>query len=320
MKNILKILSFLVFAYVGFAQEIKYVDEEDSVEDAAEAVEEAGINIGASDLEFQINKAVGILEVNAGKKQAFLIYISPYGVSSTLDHIYEEEFELKNNFKNENLEVTVLKEQCLLEFENGSTLDLSDYNDSYSYTVYWSGKMDDEVIVKDEIRNSTEFISKEMGVEKQSSYVKKAIQHKKELENLIRENNPSKKSKLVMDKVLQRYQTPILGIMDEFWFVQKNSNLKSMKIISKEKGIEKILALYEFNKSGQITKEKELHDQANDNTERNFYYKDNLLTRIETSYSTINVTYNADKMIFSEKSDDSWEASIFTIEKDKLLD
>ncbi len=271
------------------------------------------------DISESASTSIDTLNILSGKPYVFLINIAEYPVQIMGDELISERNELENNFKNENLEVILVEHHSFLQLEDGRGLDMTNLEFSYVSAAFWSGNLEDEIELFDKIINTTEFVSSQMGLDKKSSYTLNAINYKNEVEALLKKNYITENSKIVMDKFLQNYNTPILGDNEEFWLVQDITSIKNMKVLIVEKGKEKTYKDYEFNSDGQLAVKTNYTREGKKSESRKFIYKNKMLTEIQADDRTTTVNYDDKKMIFSENIGAADETTIVFIEDDMLL-
>ncbi len=255
------------------------------------------------------------IKIKAGKPYAFLISIPEYSIQVVGDNLEDEKNELKNNFKNQKLEVILIQKHCFLKFESGQGLDMTNTVNPYTSTAYWSGKVYDEIELLDRITNTTAFIAEKMGVDVKSTYVIKAIASNEEINKLLSSNNINKNSRVTLNKYLQMFHNAALTINEEFWLMQEIPKIKNIKIFFVENDKNKIYKNYEFNSLGQITYENE----GKSNGWRKYIYENDMLKKIEKRDREILVNYDDNKMILSENIGDANETTVFWVENNILL-
>jgi len=135
-------------------------------------------------------------KIEANKAQVFLIYINDYSTSSC---VLSEEEELRRNFDSSDFTIFNICENSDLEFPN-ETIKLRSQKQGI---IFWSGNVNEKPIVKEgNLQNATEFVSKQLGVQKESTYVSNTKKWKAEIDELTKTNIPTKVSKEVNGAII----------------------------------------------------------------------------------------------------------------------
>ncbi|MFD2909508.1 hypothetical protein ACFSX9_12280 [Flavobacterium ardleyense] len=308
MKKLLTLLVLISFSMQGIAQVKRTTTQAATVEVVAMEDDESSEDV-ISDT----------LKIKAGKKYAILISIAAYPVQVAGDNLGNEQKELKDNFKKQNLEVIMVRKHCFLKFENGEGLDMTNSERPFQSTAYWSGDVYDEVELFDKLTHTTEFVAAQMGIKKESSYAITARKTNETIGKLATSNNSTANSKVTLKKYLQMYQTPFLTESEEYWYLQEIPKVKNIKIFFTEKGKDKLYKNYDFNSAGQITLTTNFNNKGKPSDQQKFVYKDEMLTEIIKEDHSITVNYDDHKMILSENLGDANETRVYWIEKDMLL-
>lgn len=319
MKHLLSIFLILTFSFQGFSQ--KKGKKKPISKAKTTAVHE--VAMAAPIIEEKI--IPDTLYLDKGKKYVLLVDANPNSAQvaySEGDENDSEEAELKRNFPKENLQIITINKYTFVRFENLQTLDITGKGESFQAFAYWSGKMNDKVQVKEGNRMATEFVSEQVGGKKESSYVINTRKYKKELA-LLQKNKITPKSKELMKAVLSSYSLPIGDIYDNDVpvFQQGNAKLKTIdSYILKKKGVRTYLKSIVFNSEGFPESISSYEDgKSNSKNTNNYIYKDGMLTTIEGKNVVISITYNDNKMIFSQNMGDATETNVLWLENGKIL-
>lgn len=250
---------------------------------------------------------VDTLRIQKGKKYILLVDVDKYSAQSNVDYANSnntEEAELIRNFGKDALQIITIRKYTYVIFENKQTLDISAEGESYQAFAYWSGKIKDNVQVKEGTKMATEFVSEHMGGKKESSYVINSRKYKKEVAVLSGKNKITPNSKDVMNAVIANIILPFSSIKedDATMFKQPNTKVKTIEsYITNKKGIKIPLKSIALNENGQPTAITFYTRDGKEDNKKTFFYKDGMLTKImkgDEVSSTIN--YDDTKMIFTE--------------------
>ena len=266
---------------------------------------------------------VDTLHIHAGKKYVFLVDVSMdnIGVQTFGGPQDTEEKELKSNFSEHNLEIIKLNNYTYVVFENGKTLEVDGIGNSYKAMAYWSGKIEDTIEVQESIKMATEFVSAQLGENKESSYLVITRNAREEVEKYKNANNFTEKSKQVMNAVLNLYSLPIQDVSEDEMFLLKKNNakLKSCQsyflVNNKKKTLHRNII---FDANGNPSNVKQYSNDGALEEESNFVYINGKLTNIIKS-NEISMHYDDDKMILTKNVGEADETTIFHLENDILL-
>lgn len=265
------------------------------------------------------SQVVDTIKIRSGKSYVFLINIAEYPTQIVGDDLDGEKLELKKNFKENNLEISLIRKHCFIKFESGQGLDMTDLDKPYQATAYWSGKKSDEVELFNNIKHTTEFIAEKIGVEKESSYNLNAKFTKNEINKLLQKNNITNKSVATLNKFLLMYKTPVLTVNEEYWFLQDIPKIKTIKIFVEKNKKKTIYKSFDFNERGNINAETNYNSKGDQKNQRKYIYKKDMLVQIEKKDGKININYDDGKIILSENIGDADETKVYWIENDQLL-
>ncbi|WP_136666961.1 hypothetical protein [Flavobacterium sp. H122] len=310
MKLLCSIFFALLISFSGEAQKKQNKKTNSTYKKKTEAV---GVEVGPSG---HLTAEIDTLHIAAGKPTVLLVDVSEYNVHREKDNT--EEQELLNNFDKNKLQVKTITKHTFVIFENNQTLDMSDPKNSYQAKSYWSGKVKDEIQVEEGTPMATEFVAKQMKVKKESSYIVNARKYKKELASL-KKSNPTEKSKIVMNAFLKRYSTPLME-EEDIAFGQNIDKIKTINVYVSEKKITKALVkTIEFNELGQPVTVIDKNVNGKKESERKFIYENGLLTKIIEGDISKTFTYNDDKMISVNKSEDGEITDSYWVENGVLF-
>lgn len=227
---------------------------------------------------------------------------------------------MRNNFPEHDLEIIKLNNYSYVVFENGKTLEINDIGNSYKSMAYWSGKTEDTIELQESIKMATEFVSAQVGENKESSYVMITRNAREEIEKYKSSNNFTEKSKQVMNAVLNLYSLPIQDVNeDELFLLKKNDvKLKSCQsyFYNNKKKIQHRNIV--FDAVGNPLNVKQYSNNGTLEEESNFIYKNGRLTNIIKT-NEISFQYDDAKMILSKNVGEADETTIFHLENDILL-
>ncbi|MFZ0595484.1 MAG: hypothetical protein WAM46_00755, partial [Flavobacterium sp.] len=194
---------------------------------------------------------------------------------------------------------------------------------SYKSLVYWSGKMKDNVKVREGNKMATEFVSEQVGGKKESSYVINNRKYKKEVASLLSKNKITAKSKEVLNVALSGIIMPFSDIKEDDAVVFKQPNTKVKTIdsyITNKKGTKIPLKSIVLNENGQPSLIKNFNREGQETSKTIFIYKEGLLTTVlKNDQVSHTITYDDSKMISTEKVGDANETRISWLENGKLL-
>ncbi|MCP2028611.1 hypothetical protein L1276_003781 [Flavobacterium sp. HSC-32F16] len=317
MKHLLSIIIILTLSFQAFSQKKQQKKTKSKANDNAqiEMIQEAMPKMAATEID--------TLHIYKGKRYVFLVDVNKYSGQSDVDYASNnnsEEAELRRNFAKDELEIIKIHRYSYVIFENKKTLDISSDGDSYQAFAYWSGKLGDNIEVQEGTRMATEFVSKNIGVNKESSYNLNAIKYKKEVAILENKNKITSKSKEVMKAVLSKYIFPINKLKDDdvILFKQSNAKIKTINSYLVENGKETRLRTILLNENGlPITT---TNYDKKEERKTNYIYKDDLLIKIMSDDRVLSsINYDDGKMIFSGSFGDANETEVNWLENGVLL-
>lgn len=268
---------------------------------------------------FDEKPIIDTLYIKAGKPIVFLVDIDQYTVTSFNEEPKKEKKELVTNFGETAFQIKNIKKHTYLIFENKQTLDMSVSSSSYSALAYWSGNLDDTIKTKEGISLATEFISKQIGAKKESSYVINARKHKEYITNL--KNNSTAASKQVMNAFLSIMLNPLLEIDKTHapLFRPQGSRLKKIETyISQDNASKNLIGSIDINKSGQPTTNIRYNSRGLEKGKSSFIYKNGILVRIIQNDRTAHVYYDDDSIVIFENIGDADEIKIGRLENNIL--
>lgn len=328
MKFLLSLILIVTLSLPGFSQKVKNQKPKITVK----KVEEETI-MGAPDNDdayvVQETNEIDIdtIHIPTGKPCLIIIKVNQYG--SDESYCFNEEKEINQNFGKDSIRIIKLKGLSYVIFENKQTLDVSGSGNSYQGYLYWSGNLKDKVKFEDTVYFTTEFVAKQMGVDKKSSYVVNAQKYKKEVASLIKADNITEKSKEVMNAFLYNFiispmpyeenNSPLSKLCVEN--MKNIENLKGVEVYFIEKSGKKIfLRNMVFNNNQQPILSKNYDSDGTEKTETNYIYKNGMLIKIITGDSSIAITYDDDKMIFPTDLENDFGVIVFSLKNNLLLE
>lgn len=267
---------------------------------------------------------IDTIRLKSGKKYVFLIEIKlqDIGVHKIGGIQDTEEKELLNNFSNYNFEIIKLINYSLVVFENGKTLKMNDIGSSYNAMAYWNGNNNDNIATQEGIKHATEFISAQIGENKESSYVINTRKAREEIEKLKRTDNYTENSKKVLSAILKLYCLPVEKIKNEemFLFTQSDTKVKTVNsYYLKDNTNKTLIKSIAYNDDGYPTKVTVYSKHSTSFEEFNFIYENGVLSSIVGS-KNIYIHYNDTYVLFSKTEDESEETRIYYLENNQLLD
>lgn len=263
---------------------------------------------------------IDTLNIVAGKKYVILIKADEWNSQSFDDD--QEEKELRKNFPQNSFEIIKIEKYSYINFGNGQFLDASSSGNSYDAIAYWSGKNNDDIQVKEGRAKATEFVAKQLGVKKESSYIINDKKYKKEIADLLAKQDFTPKSKEVMDYYLKQISTPLISYLGdkELIFNQNHDKVKTIKTyFVDKKGQKKIYEEIIFNENGKPFSLKHFGSKGNQKSMMKFVYENNILKQILGEESETNISYHDGQMIFSKNVGEADDTTIFYFEKGKIL-
>jgi hypothetical protein len=316
MKIIFSLLAIFSMPFLGIAQK-KQVKKSKKV-NQTEVVQEAFPTIEANSLD--------TLYINAGKSYAFLIDVNKYSdgaqtIGSILD---EEEKELQKNFSASGLEIIKISKYTFILFENKQTLDISGEGNSFQAFAFWSGKMDEDVKVREGTRMVTEFVAEQMGLEKESSYIVNARKYKVEVAALQNKNKITEKSKIVMAYFLDEMSGAIQDEDGNYGnlFIREKLKIKNIETYFLKQNKTKVLIKsISLNENGLPNSKTEYDSEGKKNGVTNYKYENGLLTQMINNDGKItSVRYNDDQMILTHNVGEADETTLLWMDKGELLE
>ncbi len=329
MKNLIVVVFIFLFSVIGIAQK-KQIKKPAKKAKKTKIVEENYTIVGGTvDVEDEVLNEPFVLDtllINYGKPYVFLIDVKKYDSERAISVSVggkddDEEAELLKNFKKDAFEIKKIDKQVFILFDNKQNLDISDLNSSYQAFGYWGGKEGDKVQVQEGSKMATEFVAKQLGEKKESSYVVKTRMYKEEVKKLLNKNNITAKSKIIMDFLLAQVSSPLPKDKGEdadlfTKKIPKIKNIESYIIDGKTKTALKSIA---FNDQGQPITIKQYNSRGEDNGTTKLVYENGMLVQklnYEDEITTIN--YDNDKIIMSKNNDNAYENKVYSLENNKL--
>lgn len=324
MKHLLSILLILTLSFQGFSQKKAKPKPKSKPKTTKVAkvpvIEEIVVQEEPEPI------IVDTLRIQKGKKYVLLVDVDKNSVQSNVtfaNQVNLEETELIKNFGKDALQIITIRKYTYVIFENKQTLNISGEGESFQAFAYWSGKIKDNIQVKEGTKLATEFVSQYTGGKKESSYVINAKKYKKEVAALTSKNKITSKSKEVMNAVLIKSILPYSQIKEDdvVLFQQQNSKIKTIEsYMTNKKGIKTPLKSVVLDENGQPTLIKNYNREGKESGNKTFIYKDGVLLKIMTDDKvTSTINYDDNKMIFTENVGDANDTRIVWLENGVLL-
>jgi hypothetical protein len=327
MKQLLSIIFILTLSLSGFSQKIKTQKPKKTLK----KIEQETIKGAPDDQDVYYVQPLNQVEIDtihipAGKPSLIIFDASQYG--SNQSYCFNEEKEIIQNFGKDAIRIVKINKLSYIIFENKQTLDVSGAGNTYQGFAYWSGNLKDNVQSMDTAYYATEFLAKQMGVEKESSYVLNTSKYKKEIASLIKADYITEKSKEVMTAFLFDLVIPMPYSEEKdsplykkcFENLKRVESLRSIEVYSTDKNGKKIfLNNIIFNKNQQPILSKNFDSDGNEMLGTNFIYKNGMLMEIISGNKSILVNYDDNKMILSENPSSVNETFVFWLENNFLL-
>ena len=312
---------FLILGFsIGISAQKKNQKKNSKVDKAAiEAVEavRAAARDATSEYENSENK-IDTLNYSAGKAYVLLIKADEWNSQDFGDNL--EKNELIKNFPKNSFEIININKYSYITFENGQFLDASSIGNSYDAIAFWSGKNDEDIQTQEGRAKATEFVSKQLGLNKESSYLTNTSKFKSEIAAF--KNNFTAKSKAVQDVFLKKFTIPTISYIedDTAFFNQNSEKVKTVKTIITEKNDKK--GIYEFiqlNEKNQPIVVTHYNSDGSEDGTKKFVYQDDILKQIKSADDTTAVIFDNDKLILTKNIGEADETRIYWIENGNLL-
>ena len=259
-------------------------------------------------------KEIEHLKIEQGKPHVFFVDINRYSGSC---EFYEEK-ELTNNFDKNLFTVSDICKYTDLEFPN-ETIKL---NEEKRALLFWSGKANDKVVVNEgDYLYSTEFVAKQLGIHKESSYAINTKKWKEKIEQLTKNNQPTKESEKVLKSLLNNLICKNLVAdktvaLTQLFSMNNFSKIKSIETSYQDNKNKKVIvAKIDFNEKGFPISIKERNSEKT--TE--FTYIGQLLSETKSGDKITNYSYQDDKIISTQKDSDTKGITVYWLDKDQLL-
>ena len=253
------------------------------------------------------------ITILTGKPQVFLVNIREHSESCNSS----EELELNNNFGVGNLQITNICRYTDLMFPD-QTLKLKDEGSSI---IFWSGKAEDKYATLNGYSHATEFVAKQMGMEKESSYAIKTKKWKKEIAELEKIQKVSSKSKEIMTAILNNLSSKSLIFQDSERLLF-NIDIPKIKIVENyydQENKKIMIAKITFREDGLVNSIQDFDRKGNPEKITNFKYKDGLLIETIKGNEKTLYSYHDDKIVATTEEDSRKAISVYRLENGKLL-
>ncbi|MGO3183365.1 MAG: hypothetical protein ACTIJ9_11090 [Aequorivita sp.] len=268
------------------------------------------------------------LYIPSGKMYVFLIDVhEDYDNGAQVRGGFQdtEEKELRRNFPEHHFEIIKLNAHIFVLFENNKHLEMSEKTDSFQSFVFWSGKLQDDPQVMDGTTNATEFISTQLGLHKESSYVVNGRKFKQDLDNIpLTKDNFTENSKKLLHEFLSTVFT--VPFPDEDG---ENANLLKLppaKVktivasISQGNNSKLKFQALTLNEQGQPVQLDMYDDMEQPQSQVKFVYDKGVLRKILSDWKQdVLVNYNDDKIIFLNDVGDANETLIYSLDQGELV-
>ena len=332
MKNLIAIIFILLFSLCGIAQKKQIKKPTKKAKKTKVVEEDFTIMNGIVDDDETVEKVnepivIDTLFINSGKQYVFLVDIKKYDEQAAVSisiggRADDEETELLQNFEKDAFEIKKISKHVFILFENKQTLDLTSVENSYQAFAYWGGKEKNKVQVQEGSKMATEFVSKQLGVKKESSYVTNTKKYKEEIKKLQNKNNITDKSKATMDFMLMQISYPLPKDKGEdadlfSKIIPKIKNIETYFIEGKTKTSLKSIA---FNEQGQPIIVKYYNSRGEDNGTSKLIYENGMLVKklnYEDKVETIN--YDNEKIIMYRNVGDANDTDVYWLQDNMLL-
>lgn len=322
MKKILSLL-LVSFLTIGISAQKKAKKNKKSENISTVEIEASEVDTVATAVEYFGDgnfKDIDTLNIKAGKKYVILIKADEWNSKSVGDDL--EAKELTKNFPKNTFEIINIDKYSYIKFENGQFLDASSSGNSYDAIAFWSGKNGDDIQVQEGRTKATEFVAKQLGLKKESSYVINDKKFRKEIADLLAKRNFTPKSKEVMDYYLKQISTPLIYYVGdkELVFNQNFDKVKTIQTYFVEKnGKKRVYEEIVFNENGQPSSVKHFGSKGNLKSTRRFVYENNILKQILGEESETNISFHDNAIILSKNIGEADETTIFYFEHGNLL-
>jgi hypothetical protein len=327
MKKSIILLFFLAFSINVNAQKKKTkAKPKPKVEEVTEA---EGTMVALSDSYFTDNETsersiiIDTLHIYSGKKYVFLVDVNmdDIGVQTVGGEQDTEEKELQNNFPELNLEIIKLNNYTYVVFENDKTLEVDGIGNSYKAMAYWSGNIEDTIEVQESIKMATEFVSAQVGENKESSYVVMTRKAREQIEKYKNSNNFTEKSKQVMKAILGDAASPMEELQEKmFLFPQNQIYPKTYTSYISENNKKKYkYKSVEFNSDGNPKTIIMYSDNGKSEYKNTFVYENDKLISIEGEES-FTIQYDDEAMILLKNKGDAEQINIYKLKDNVLLE
>jgi hypothetical protein len=313
MKHFLSLLLILTLSFQGFSQK-KTKKKPKSTANQIAAAEEAYVP----------EKTIDTLHIQKGKPCILLVDVNKDSADSVIaDDPNSEEKELIRNFGKEALQIISINKYTYVVFENKQTIDINPEGGSFQSFAYWSGKLKDKIKIQEGKKMATEFVSDNMKVKKESSYVLNTRKYRKEIASLESKNKITPKSNEIMNAILNKAILSVDGKRENEFplFKENKSKIKTASYYFLAKNGTKIpLKEVSVNENGLLKQIKNYNRNGELNGENNYVYEYGMLTKITRGDHTTIIRYNDDKMIFSDIRGDANETAIYRLENNIVLE
>lgn len=265
---------------------------------------------------------IDTLDLKLGKAYVLLIDISEGSYNVQVAGDDQERNELQKNFGEKAFEIINIYNYSYVKIANGQYLDVSEEGASYQAMAYWSGKEEDNIVVREGKRLATEFISEQIGGNKKSSYLLNSDKHISEVEKLQKKNFFTSKSKEVMNTFLKNYSVSSLcKIKNNIVFNNDQKGVKTItSFITNEKGKSVKWQTIELDENALPKKIIEYDDNGKAEVSNlNFEYKDGQLIAINRKDESVKISFNDTELIERKDLGGAIETVVYKLEKNTLL-
>lgn len=304
----MKLKPFFFFTIALFLVVSAYAQDVASAADTSEGIK-------------HFRRSADTLNLTLAKSYVLLIDVNEDSQNVQIVGDDQEKNELLRNFDNMAFEIIKINNYTYISLENGQFIDVSEEGASYQATVYWSGKEDDKLVLQEGKQRATEFVAKQLGLSKESSYLTNSKKYKQEVTDLIKKDHFTERSREVMNAFLQRYAVPKLCfIQDYLVFNKKQQHVKSVvSFFLNEKGRKQKWQEIELNNEGQPLKVENYNFDGDLSWTSVFEYEKGRLNAIKGEGNVQKINYNDDALILSHDMGGAIETKKLWLENSVLM-
>lgn len=273
-------------------------------------------DVAATSLNIDNDSDVDTLRLKEGKAYVLLIDVRENMKNVAVAGDDLERNELIKNFGKNKFEIINLYAYTYVLFGNGQYLNLTGEGNTYQAVAYWSGKMEDDPVVRDGKDKATEYIGEQLGTPKESSYITNARNFKTEVSDLQGKNNFTKASKEVQDAYLQLYSVPEICYINNYHlFNTSQSGVKSITTyLQNGTGKKEKRQTVLLNNDGYPISIEQGEDS------KKFEYQNQILKKITSNnYTPTIINYDNNKLITTKDVGAGIDTKVYWLENGQLL-